>query len=56
MGEIPDIKDPLRAEAEALLARAPLTEAPAQSAEELLHGLRVNQIELELQNEENQRM
>ncbi|MDO8263938.1 MAG: EAL domain-containing protein [Gallionella sp.] len=43
--------DPLRAEAEAKLARAPLTDTPPRPAEELLHELRVYQIELEMQNE-----
>jgi hypothetical protein len=55
MGKKPNIQDPLRAKAEALLARAPLTEDPAQSAAELLHELRVHQIELEIQNDELRR-
>jgi len=46
----------LRMKAEAELARAPRTEKPARSAEELLHELRVQQVELEMQNEELQRM
>jgi diguanylate cyclase (GGDEF)-like protein/PAS domain S-box-containing protein len=42
----------LRAEAEARLAHEPKGAATAKSAEELLHELRVLQIELEMQNEE----
>lgn len=45
----------LRAEAEALLARAPAPDQPTRPAEELLHELRVHQIELEMQNEELRR-
>ena len=55
MGNKPDIQDPLRAKAEAQIASAPLTEAPDRSAEELLHELRVNQVELEMQNDELRR-
>ncbi len=43
--------DPLRTEAEAQLARAPPAETAPHPAEELLHELRVHQIELEMQNE-----
>jgi PAS domain S-box-containing protein len=46
---------PLRAEAEKQLAHALLTGVPARSAEELLHELRVHQIELEMRNEELRR-
>ncbi len=42
---------PLRAEAEARLARAPSLSLPTRPAEELLHELQVHQIELEMQNE-----
>ena len=42
--------DVLRARAEAELAHAPDAEVSAQSAQELLHELRVHQIELEMQN------
>jgi len=47
----PNQPDSLRAEAEARLACAPLAEITPRSAEELLHELRVHQIELEIQNE-----
>lgn len=47
--------DSLRTEAEAQLSHAPLTEAPPRSAEDLLHELRVYQIELEMQNDELRR-
>lgn len=43
--------DALRSEAEAQLARAPPTETPARSVDELLRELQVHQIELEMQNE-----
>ncbi len=42
----------LRTTAEARLASTPALVAPARSAEELLHELRVYQIELEMQNEQ----
>ena len=42
----------LRQKAVARMAHAPLTETPAQSAEELLHELRMHQIELEMENEQ----
>ena len=45
----------LRAKAEAKLARVPPAAAPARPAEELLHELKVHQIELEMQNEELRR-
>jgi len=47
----PNQPDLLRTEAEARLARAPLAEIAPRSAGELLHELRVHQIELEIQNE-----
>ncbi|MDP1634651.1 MAG: PAS domain S-box protein, partial [Gallionellaceae bacterium] len=55
MDKKPDIQDPLRAEAEAQLDRAPLTDTPARSAEELLHELQVHQVELKMQNDELRR-
>jgi len=45
----------LRKAAEAHLASAPPVELPDRPAEELLHELRVHQIELEMQNEELRR-
>jgi diguanylate cyclase (GGDEF)-like protein/PAS domain S-box-containing protein len=42
---------PLRDAAERRLATVPLPEPPAQSVDELLHELRVHQVELEMQNE-----
>ena len=51
MGKKQNQPDPLRAKAEARLARAPLAEIAPRSAGELLHELRVHQIELEIQNE-----
>ncbi len=45
----PDLQ--LRATAEAQLARAEMIVPPVRPAEELLHELRVHQIELEMQNE-----
>ena len=45
-------KDPLRAEAEALLARTPEMKLVPLSAEEFLHEFRVHQAELEMQNEQ----
>jgi diguanylate cyclase (GGDEF)-like protein/PAS domain S-box-containing protein len=45
-------KQDIRAKAEAQVACTPLTDTSAQSAAELLHELRVHQIELEMQNEE----
>ncbi len=49
----PDQQSTLRSEAEELLALTPAP--PSPSMEELLHELRVHQIELEMQNEELQR-
>jgi PAS domain S-box-containing protein len=51
MSNKPTEQDPLRAKAELQLADLTLTEMPTRSAEELLHELRVYQIELEMQNE-----
>jgi PAS domain S-box-containing protein len=48
----PNEQNPLRKKAEAQLAHAPQAEAPARSVEALVHELRVQQIELEMQNEE----
>jgi diguanylate cyclase (GGDEF)-like protein/PAS domain S-box-containing protein len=48
----PNEQSLLRKKAEAQLAHAPLTGTQVKSAEELLHELRVSQIELEMQNEE----
>jgi diguanylate cyclase (GGDEF)-like protein/PAS domain S-box-containing protein len=55
MSNKPTEPDSLRAEAETQLARAPQPKTPSRSAEELLHELRVHQIELEMQNEELRR-
>ena len=51
MSKKPNQPDSLRAEVEAHLTCAPLAEITPRSAEELLHELRVHQIELEIQNE-----
>ncbi len=51
----PNKPNPLRKKAEVQLADAPQAEAPARSAEELLHELQVHQVELEMQNEELRR-
>jgi PAS domain S-box-containing protein len=52
MSKKPGKQDALRIEAEARLGRhAPVAVKSARSAEELLHELHVNQIELEIQNE-----
>lgn len=56
MRKIPGEKIPLRAEAEARLAKATPPEVPSRSDKELLHELQVYQIELEMQNEELRRM
>jgi len=56
MRTIPDEKIPLRAEAEARLAKAAPPQVPGRSDKELLHELQVYQIELEMQNEELRRM
>ena len=56
MRKIPDENIPLRAEAEARLAKSHPPEVPGRSDQELLHELRVYQIELEMQNEELRRM
>lgn len=50
-----DQPDTLRTEAEARLASAPQAETPARPVEELMHELRVQQIELEMQNDELRR-
>jgi len=47
--------DSLRLKAEVQLALAPPTEMPPRTADELLHELRLHQIELEMQNEELRR-
>ncbi len=47
----PNEPSALRSQAGAKLVRAPSMEIPARPAEELLHELRVYQIELEMQNE-----
>ncbi len=51
MSKKPGGQDSPRMKAEAQLARVPFTEVSTRSAEELLHELRVCQIELEMQNE-----
>jgi PAS domain S-box-containing protein len=48
----PNEQDQLRKAAEAQLANVPNTKQESRSAEELLYELRVNQIELEMQNEQ----
>ena len=55
MSKIPDENTPLRAEAEAQLAKAHPKEVPSRSDKELLHELQVHQIELEMQNDELRR-
>lgn len=50
IGKQPSEPDSPRAKAEAKLARASGIEAIHRTAEELLHELRVHQIELEIQN------
>ncbi|MBK7764600.1 MAG: histidine kinase [Sulfuritalea sp.] len=50
-GQDANLRAALRAAAEAKLASAPLGEASARPLEEVLHELRVHQIELEMQNE-----
>jgi hypothetical protein len=47
----PDQRLALRDAAEASLISSPSTSIPARSVDELLHELRVHQIELEMQNE-----
>ena len=55
MGKKKTAQDPLRSEAEAKLAQSLPQGERAQTPEELLHELRVHQIELEIQNEEVRR-
>ena len=45
-------QEQLRLDAEAKLATKQISGEPAQTAEQLLHELRVHQIELEMQNED----
>ena len=52
MSKKPNEQDQLRKAAEMKLAAAPVTKQELHSAEELLYELRVNQIELEMQNEQ----
>lgn len=56
MSKISGEKIPLRAEAEAQLAKVPPSKVPGQPDKELLHELQVYQVELEMQNEELRRM
>ena len=51
MSKKPDKTNPLRKAAEAKLAGTPSSNDQARSLEELVHELRVHQIELEMQNE-----
>ena len=55
MSKRPNEQNVLRAAAEARLASASAKESPGRHAEEILHELQVQQIELEIQNEELRR-
>ncbi len=52
MSKKPNEQDQLRKAAEAKLANVPATKLKPGPADELVHELRVNQIELEMQNEQ----
>ncbi len=56
MGKEPTSQNPLRSAAEAKLSLPPLKDTVRVTAEEFLHELQVHQIELEMQNEELQRI
>ena len=55
MSKEPSEADALRTEAEAQLTRAPPIEVPSPPPRQILHELRVHQVELEMQNEELRR-